>query len=99
MAATWTPARARPGPPHDPYEAMNELKNVKLTITDSVLLDIGNFVQHIKEALKGLQLPEDESALVKAVLQGIEKVAPHLYGAFKVDAAWLPVTIAELNEC
>jgi len=83
---------------HDPYEVMNELKKVKLTITDSVLLDIGNFVQHIKEALKGLQLPEDESALVKAVLQGIEKVAPHLYGAFKVDAAWLPVSIAELNE-
>ena len=66
---------------HDPYEVMNELKKVKLTITDSVLLDIGNFVQQIKEALKGLQLlvPEDESALVKAVLQGIEKVAPHLW--------------------
>jgi hypothetical protein len=83
---------------HDPYEVMNELKKVKLTITDSVLLDIGNFVQQIKEALKGLQLPEDESALVKAVLQGIEKVAPHLYGAFKVDAAWMPTSIAELNE-
>jgi hypothetical protein len=63
-----------------------------------VLLDIGSFVQHIKEALKGLQLPEDESTLVKAVLQGIEKVAPHLYGAFKVDAAWMPGSIAELNE-
>jgi hypothetical protein len=36
--------------------------------------------------------------LVKAVLQGIEKVAPHLYGAFKVDAAWMPGSIAELNE-
>jgi hypothetical protein len=83
---------------HDPYEVMNELKKVKLTITDSVLLDIGNFVQHIKEALKGLQLPKDESALVKAVLQSIEKVAPHLYGAFKVDAAWMPGSIAELNE-
>jgi hypothetical protein len=83
---------------HDPYEVMNELKKVKLTITDSVLLDIGNFVQHIKEAQKGLQLPEDQSTLVKAVLQGIEKVAPHLYGAFKVDAAWMPTSIAELNE-
>ena len=83
---------------HDPYEVMNELKKVKLTITDSVLLDIGNFVQQIKEALKGLQLPEDESTLVKGMLQGIEKVAPHLYGVFKVDAAWLPVSIAELNE-
>ena len=83
---------------HDPYEVMNELKKVKLTITDSVLLDIGNFVQQIKEALKGLQPPEDESTLVKAMLQGIEKVAPHLYGAFKVDAAWLPGSIAELNE-
>lgn len=83
---------------HDPYEVMNELKKVRLTITDSVLLDIGNFVQHIKEALKGLQLPEDQSTLVKAVLQGIEKVAPHLYGAFKVDAAWMPGSIAELNE-
>jgi hypothetical protein len=83
---------------HDPYEVMNELKKVRLTITDSVLLDIGNFVQHIKEALKGLQLPEDQSTLVKAVLQSIEKVAPHLYGAFKVDATWMPGSIAELNE-
>jgi hypothetical protein len=81
---------------HDPVQVRDELTDVRLVKTENgVLADVGQYVTSICTALQGIQLPDDELNLVKALLKELAKTAPHLAGAFTADPTWYPNTIEE----
>ena len=81
---------------HDPVQVRDELTDVRLTKTENgVLADVGQYVTSLYTALQGIQLPDDELNLVKALLKELAKTTPHLAGAFTADPTWYPNTIEE----
>ena len=84
---------------HDPVQVRDELSEVRLKMTkNGVLADVGKYVTEIYTALQGIQLPDDELNLVKALLKELAKTAPHLAGAFTADPTWYPKTIEEYTK-
>ena len=84
---------------HDPVQVRNELIEVRLKMTkNGALADVGKYVTEIYTALQGIQLPDDELNLVKALLKELAKTAPHLAGAFTADPTWYPKTTEEYTK-
>jgi hypothetical protein len=84
---------------HDPVQVRDELTEVQMKTENGILADVGKYVTEIYTALQGIQLPDDELNLVKALLKELAKTVPHLAGAFTADPTWYPSTIKEYTEC
>ena len=68
---------------HDPVQVRDELTEVQMKTENGVLADVGKYVTEIYTALQGIQLPDDELNLVKALLKELAKSVPHLAGRLR----------------
>ncbi len=56
---------------HDPVQVRDELTEVQMKTENGVLADVGKYVTEIYTALQGIQLPDDELNLVRALLKEV----------------------------